>query len=168
MHYKQGLPFSEIINIHSSGGYVGLWGLSLHTIPHKCDWLKLCLITKTWLEVQLERDTESSCLHLALQAASFAPMASLQHLNTCSDRQIDTFPSACKVLCVLLCLLKSSCVCTRALASDLGSGPGTWPRCVPVSDRRPPSPGRGCRRNDHLRHTLGWSWCGYSRCCKRT
>lgn len=38
-------------------------------------------------------------------------MASLQHLNTCSDRQIDAFPSVCEVLCVLSCLLESVCVC---------------------------------------------------------
>lgn len=55
---------------------------------------------KVWLELQLEKDTDSCCLHLALQAASFALMASLQHLNTCSDRQIDAFPRVCEVLCV--------------------------------------------------------------------
>ncbi len=72
----------------------------------------------------------------------------------------------CACVEVLLCLLTSVCVCV--CEPDLGSGPGTWPRCVPASDRTPPSPGRGCHRNGRLRHTPGWSWCASSRCCKHT
>lgn len=82
---------------------------------------------------------------LSSQAASFASMASLQLVKWTPARRT-----------------------VRVCGSDLGSGPGTWPQYVPASDRMPPSPGRGCHRNDRLRRTLGWSWCGNSRCCRRT
>lgn len=117
-----------------------------------------------WLELQLEGDIESRCLHLA---ASFASMASLQpEVNTCPDSQIDGF--CCASEGVVVSFRGNVCTPVCVCGSDLGSGPGTWPRCVPASDRTPPSPGRGCHRNDRLRHTPGWSWCGNSRCCKHT
>jgi len=121
-----------------------------------------------WSELQLEADTESRCLHLALQAASFAPTASLQlEANTCSGRQTDSPRCVCEGVVVSFRVSACMHVCL-SWVSDLGSGPGTWPRCAPVSDRTPPSPDRGCHRSDRLRRTPGWSWCGSSRCCTHT
>lgn len=118
-------------------------GLSFYTVP-KYDWVKIFEIMKcgwncSWREIQIVLPPLSS------QAASFASMASLQLVKWTPARRT-----------------------VRVCGSDLGSGPGTWPQYVPASDRMPPSPGRGCHRNDRLRRTLGWSWCGNSRCCRRT
>ena len=113
-------------------------------------------------------------LHLALlRAASFASVASLQlEVNTCqTDWRLPRRVWRCRRVfrvCVCVCVRERERKCVCVCVSDLGSGPGTWPRCVPASDRTPPSPGRGCHRNGHPRHTPGWSWCGSSRCCKHT
>lgn len=85
----------------------------VHTIPHYSNWSKLSFISK----LQLENDTDSCCLHLALQAASLALVASLQHLDTCSDRQIDAFPGVCVNACVCYCAFRIQCVCGRVFES---------------------------------------------------
>lgn len=102
-----GLPFVKIINTHSCRGYAGLWGLSLHTVSKIRLSENICN-HEMCPGFQLEGDTETRCLHLALQAASFASVASLQlELNTCPDRL--TASAVC--VCVIMSVFLWVCVC---------------------------------------------------------
>lgn len=107
---------------------------------------------------------------IPLSAFSSAQARRTPHLPPCLHLNVTPTPAQVGAVAFVKAVSVSTCVCVCVcvLVSDLGSGPGTWPRCAPASDRTPPSPGRGCHRNGHQRRTPGWSWYGNSRCCKRT
>lgn len=102
-----GLPFSKIINIHSREGYVGFWGLSLHTIP-KYDWIYL----QSW---NVAGTAAAARYRITPSAFSFASCLICLHglTSTRSEHLPDRLTASSVRVKVLLCLLEwqSVCVC---------------------------------------------------------